>query len=95
MRYSVWNNATRAYDYYEAPGSSTVHAGAPPRPSSSSLGATPEQAAWPLPANATKVGSGELPQGRIASREGGRFTIDLPQSIFYAAIGYVIWRILK
>ena len=95
MRYSVWNNATRAYDYYEAQGDAAIHAGAPPRAASSSLGATPEQAAWPLPANATKVGSGTEPEDRIASREAGKFTIDLPQSIFYAAIGYMIWRILK
>lgn len=95
MRYSVWNNATRAYDYYEAQGAATIHAGAPPRVASSALGATPDEAAWPLPANAVKTGSGEMPQGRIASREPGKFTIDLPQSIFYAAIGYLIWRVLK
>ena len=83
----MWNNATRTYDYYDA--------GAPPRAASSSLGATPEQAAWPLPADAVKTGSGEMPQGRIASTESGKFTIDLPQSIFYAAIGYMIWRILR
>lgn len=93
MRYSVWNNATRRYDYYQATGDAAIHAGAPPRASTSELGATPEQAAWPLPPDATKVGSGELPQGRIASREGGKF--DLPKSILYVAIGYIVWRVLK
>lgn len=95
MKFSVWNNAARAYDYYETRGVGGIHAGAPPSSGSSALGATPDEAAWPLPADATKTGSGELPQGRIASREAGKFTIDLPQSIFYAAIGYVIWRVLK
>lgn len=94
MRYSVWNNATRAYDYYEAQGAATIHAGAPPRAASSSLGATPDEAAWPLPADAVKTGSGELPQGRIASRDGGG-AIDLPKTLLYAAIGYLIWRTLR
>lgn len=93
MKYSVWNNATRAYDYYEAQGATTIHAGAPPRAASSSLGATPDEAAWPLPADAVKTGSGELPQGRIASREGK--SIDVTQAIFYAAVGYIIWRALR
>ena len=94
--FSVWNNATRAYDYYTAQGDAGIHAGAPPRASTSELGATPDQAAWPLPADATKVGSGELPQGRIASTAPkGGFAIDLPRSVFYAAIGYVLWRMIK
>ena len=95
MKFSVWNNGTRAYDYYESSGTPPIHAGAPPRASSSALGATPDEAAWPLPADAVKTGSGELPQGRIASRDAGKFTIDLPQSVIYAAIGYVLWRILR
>lgn len=95
MRYSIWNNATRAYDYYDARDTSATHAGAPPRSGSNALGATPDEAAWPLPADAVKVGAGEQPQGRIASHEAGKFTIDLPKSIFYAAIGYALWRILR
>jgi hypothetical protein len=96
MKYSVWNPSTKRYDYYQAQGDARIHAGAPPRSSTTELGATPEQAAWPLPVGAVKVGSGELPEGRIASTEaGGRFTINLPQSIMYAAIGYLLWRALK
>jgi len=95
MRYSVWSPSTRSYDYFEAPGDAAIHAGAPPRAASSSLGATPDEAAWPLPPGAVKTGSGEMPEGRIASRESGKFVIDLPQSIFYAAIGYMIWRVLR
>lgn len=96
MRFSVWNPGTRAYDYYDAPGNSrSVHAGAPPRSPSSSLGATTDEAAWPLPADAVKSGSGEQPEGRIASRNAGKFTIDVPSMIIYGVLGYAIWRILK
>jgi hypothetical protein len=95
MRFSVWNNGTRSYDYYEAPGTPGIHTGAPPRAASSSLGATPDEAAWPLPANAAKVGSGEMPQGRIASSLGGTFQINIGQSIAYGVIGYLLWRMIK
>lgn len=98
MKYSVWNTGTRAYDYYEAPGGTATHAGAPPRASTRELGATPEQAAWPLPSAAVKVGAGEMPQGRIASSLAGDdsiFNIDLKQSVIYAAIGYLAWRLLR
>jgi len=97
VRYSVWNNGTRSYDYYVAPGTPDIHAGAPPRVHGSALGATPEQAAWRLPARSRKVGTGELPQGRIASlgdAQGGIFDIDVKQSVIYAAIGYFIWKAL-
>jgi hypothetical protein len=94
MKYSVWDNAARRYSYYEAPGDTGIHAGAPPRASSNQLGATPEQAAWPLPPGATKVGSGEMPEGRIASTSVVH-GIDLPKSIMYAVIGYVLWKVIR
>lgn len=66
--YSVWNYAKGAYDYYQGPPSGTTHAGTPPRArGKTQVGSTPEQAAWPLPVGAKKVGSGVNPQGRIAS----------------------------
>jgi hypothetical protein len=94
MKYSVWNNATRRYDYYTAQGDTGIHAGAPPRASTSELGATPDQAAWPLPADATKVGSGELPQGRIASTE-AKSGVSFDKLFLYAAAGYFLWRMIK
>jgi len=69
--YSVWNYGTRAYDYYTAPGASETHAGAPKIRGSSALGAAPDQAAWPLPAGARHIGSGPLPKGRVATKDGG------------------------
>ena len=93
MKYSVWNNASRRYDYYQAQGDNRIHAGAPPRSSTSELGATPEEAAWPLPPSAVKVGSGDVPEGRIASTVSGGF--DLKQFVVYGIIGYVAWRMIK
>lgn len=68
MIYSVFNIATRSYDYYEGPGPVSIHAGAPPVTwARNRLGATTSQASWRLPMGAKKVGSGELPRGRIAA----------------------------
>ncbi len=94
MKYSVWNNASRRYDYYQAQGDARIHAGAPPRAATTELGATPEEAAWPLPSSAVKVGSGEVPEGRIASTVGGG-SFDLKQLLVYGVIGYVAWRMIK
>lgn len=75
MRYSVWNYGTRAYDYFESPDAPATHAGTPPVArrgllplrNGEALGATPDQAAWPLPKGARKVGAGVIPQGKIAT----------------------------
>jgi hypothetical protein len=94
MKYSVWNTGTRRYDYYTAQGDTGIHAGAPPRASTFELGATPDQAAWPLPADATKTGSGELPQGRIASTA-PQLGVSFNTLFLYAAAGYFLWRMIK
>lgn len=94
MRYSVWNMSTRKYDYYEGGGPSTaIHAGAPPRPVfHNALGATPEQAAWPLPVDAKKVGTGDAAQGRIASMGSfGGISGILPVAI----AGAVAWLLFR
>jgi hypothetical protein len=94
MKYSVWNNGTRSYNYFDAPGTPGIHAGAPPRVHGSELGATPDQAAWPLPPGAVKTGSGELPQGRIASTDSSH-GFDFNKVFLYAAVGYFVWRAIK
>lgn len=99
MRYSTFNYQTQQYDYWDASGKRTTHAGSPPRALfKSSLGATPDQAAWRLPIGAVKVGSGPLPQGRIAcssaasplgdmdTATGGKIAIAL-------GIAYVAWKV--
>ena len=80
MIYSVYNYDTKLYDYFEGPGPSGTHAGAPPVSlGRSSLGATVEQAAWKVPGSAKKVGSGPMPRGRVAAVGGialGGFELD-------------------
>ena len=65
--YSVLNKATRQYDYYESGEPEPWHAPAPPKARAvSSLGSTPDDAAWALPLGAKRVGSGSDARGRIA-----------------------------
>jgi len=96
MRYSVYDYSRRAYDYYEAPGPGGTHAGSPPKPAIvGDLGAAPDRASWRLPAGARKIGTGEMPQGRIASL-GGADVFSSPASVvMYAALAFVAWRILR
>lgn len=93
MKYSVWNYDTKRYDYYQSAGASGTHAGTPPRARGpkSDLGATPDQAAWPLPSGAQKVGSGASPQGRIASL-GDTSDSGTPGSLaLIAGAGVALW----
>jgi hypothetical protein len=96
MKYSVYDYTRRAYDYYEAPGPGGTHAGSPTgvRPERP-LGASPERASWKLPIGAHKVGSGETPQGRIASMGAVELGADPIRWGIYAAIAYLGWRILR
>lgn len=99
MIYSVYNYDARAYDYYEGSGPRGTHAGTPKiPPPKSQLGASPDQAAWVLPRDARKVGSGDLPRGSIAAFAGADPTTDGPGVVqlgMYAVIAYVIWRALR
>lgn len=103
MRYSVYNYTRRAYDYYEAPGPGGTHAGSPrkvaPERVGSGLdgdfGVSPTRASWKLPMGAAKVGSGELPQGRIASLDGSDDALSTTSLLMYAALGYLAWKVLR
>lgn len=103
ITYSVWNYGTQRYDYYVAPGDHPTHAGAPPHRERTRLGsspelvATPEQAAWPLPAGAKKIGSGDFAKGRIASTSAGGVLggVELSDPVAVGAmavLAYVIWK---
>jgi len=95
-RYSVYDYTRHAYDYYEAPGPGGTHAGSPPRPASiGDLGASPDRGAWKLPAGARKVGSGEMPQGRIASLSGADLLSSPSSLVVYAVIALAAWRFLR
>ena len=71
MHYSVWNQGSRQYDYYDTP---EVQLGsnipAPKHISAKDLGVPIDHAVWPLPSSAQKTGSGDQARGRIASRKG-------------------------
>jgi hypothetical protein len=96
MRYSVYDYNRHVYDYYEAPGAGGTHAGSPPAPRGvGEIGATAERSSWKLPMTARKVGSGYLPQGRIASLDGADGTLDPVTVIAYAVIAYIAWRALR
>lgn len=91
MRYSVWNQGAKQYDYFETP--EVVAKANAPKPSlpTGKIGVTPEQAAWPLPKDAKRVGQGPLPQGRIASPEGARGIGPLGYAVL-GGLGYALWR---
>jgi hypothetical protein len=96
MRYSVYDYTRRGYDYYEAPGPGGTHAGSPPAaPTRGQLGAAPDRASWKLPLGARKVGSGERPQGRIASLSGADLTSDPIRLGILAVVAYFGWRALR
>lgn len=97
MRYSVYDYARRAYDYYEAPEAGGTHVGSPPAPRAvGDLGAPPERAQWRLPSGARKVGSGEFPQGKIASLGGVDDVLSSPTTmIAYATLAYLAWRLFR
>lgn len=92
--YSVYNYDRRLYDYYEGPGPSGTHAGAPPLLSLGGIGATPDAAAWRLPAGSRKIGSGEMPRGRIASLGEFRAGDGLKLGMLGLS-AYLAWRYLR
>lgn len=103
MIYSVWNQAAGHYDHYEdnAP-DDRANAPAPRHLGrSDTLGLTPEEAAWPLPLGARKVGSGPTAMGRIARLRGtstasslSGFEVPVPLLALAAIWGltFFVWR---
>lgn len=94
MRYSVYNYGTKSYDYYDGPSDGATHAGTPPLISFGGIGAAPDAAAWKLPIGVVKAGSGELPQGRVASL-GGVSSGDGLRLGMIALSAYLAWRYLR
>jgi len=71
MIYSVWNQSKRAYDYYKTKnGYNKVNSPAPKHIPSQKLGTTIPAAAWPLPAGARHIGSGDTAKGRVSKGRG-------------------------
>lgn len=101
MIYSVWDHARREYDYYQTPEKNGATQSPPPKHiRRHKLGITPEEAAWPLPANAVRVGAGKYPKGHVATRRGGLGGIgplgiipDLTptNAVLLGALGWMVW----
>lgn len=99
MRYSVYNHASRLYDYYEDRRTDGTHAGAPTVLASGKIGVPPEAGSWRLPMGVRKVGTGEMPRGRIASRGGDALaavSVSDPKTVAVAIglgyLAYLAWR---
>lgn len=101
MLYSVWNQGAGGFDYYEAPGvEGKVNVPKPTHLRSRTLGSTPTQAAWPLPAGARKVGSGEVARGRVAAIGGGLSLSGVEDSSMLTIgllllSGLLLWRYVR
>jgi len=97
MIYSVFDHNRGVYDYYEGAGPGGTHAGSPALSPTRSqdVGKAPVHAAWRLPPGAKRVGSGEFPQGSIASLSGVDSASGGIPFLGYAAIAYLAWRFLR
>lgn len=103
MIYSVWNPGSRAFDYYRGPQRMKgANVGKPGHLKAHELGATPEQAAWPLPAGAVRVGQGAEARGRVAHIEGGKASMgdvvtprNAAKAAILAGLGWLVYRELR
>lgn len=72
MLYSVYNFGSSQYDYYEtAEPQASLNTEKPSHLRNRTLGATVDQAAWPLPPTAKRIGSGPDAVGRVAVKKTG------------------------
>lgn len=101
MMFSVYNPDSGQFDYYESSRKQLVQNVEKPRHIAAhhTLGATVDAAAWPLPADAHRVGSGEHAIGRIASRSrrrmgalGDTFDEPLVRAGLLVGSAFLIWK---
>jgi hypothetical protein len=100
MIYSCWNQALGAFDYFESSHESPkLNVEKPNHLVSRTLGATPDQAAWPLPGNLRRIGSGPDAIGRVATiKRAGSLSGDdegssgIAKASLLAISGYLLWR---
>jgi len=75
--YSLWNQASGQFDYFEDGKEQPVlNVEKPGHLRSRALGSTVDQAAWPLPSGAKFIGRGPDPVGRVASQRSGALGFD-------------------
>ncbi len=70
--YSVWNQPLGAFEYFESTlPQQKLNVEKPTHLRSRTLGSTVDQAAWPLPGNLRRIGSGPEAIGKVAASKGG------------------------
>ncbi len=92
--FSVWNYGTRKYDYYAAGQYKGTHVTQPENHAmlGSRLGQTPDEFAASVPVGASKVGSGDVAKGQVASfGEKG----SVRQWLLYGVFAYIAWRMFR
>lgn len=91
--FSTWNYGTRQFDYYQAMGSNGTHVTESPTRllKGSQIGLTPEQFAARLPSGATRIGSGPVAVGEVASTG----STGVPSWLLYGAIALLAWRYFR
>lgn len=90
---SIWNYGKRQFDYYQAGDFAGTHVTTAPTRllGGSQIGMTPEEFAARLPPSATKVGSGPVVVGEVASTGSTGF----PTWLLYGAIALLAWRYFR
>lgn len=100
--YSVWNQALGAFDYYESnKNQAQLNVEKPSHIGSRTLGATVDQAAWPMPADARKIGSGATPIGKVSTlrKIGGLGSMSdalgeatIGKAVLAGGVAYLAWK---
>lgn len=93
--YSTYDYGTKLYTYWDDGKPQPTHTtGSPKVLAMGGIGATVERSAWKVPADAKKVGVGELPKGKVASL-GDFASSDIPTLGLLVIGGFLAWRYLK
>lgn len=99
MIVSQWNQGLGAFDYFEgAHEQQELNTEKPKHLVSRTLGATVDQAAWPMPAGMRKIGSGPDAIGRVAtSKRAGALgdsvgDMSLVKAGLLGLSAYLIWK---
>lgn len=102
MHYSVWNQGQGRFDYYQDHRvQAELNTPAPTHIPARPLGSTVDQAAWPLPADATPIGHGLVPVGRVAARPraagalGAADRDDAVRAGLLLLAAVVAWKVLR
>jgi hypothetical protein len=98
VTFSVWDPDHKRFDYYQTAEGVGARENPEPNLPKREMGVSPEQAAWRLPSEARKVGSGDRVQGAVAARSGLGDTASVGGSVFkllgLGLIAYGAWKLI-